>query len=61
MNYCIWMNLQQNVYIKQNITQGQFLTRVKLVCIQNFPSPRLVALPRLKNTVYENSMKDYFI
>ena len=29
--------------------QGQFLSRVEQVWIQSFPSPRLVASPRLKN------------
>ena len=33
----------------QDMTQGQFLSRVQQVWIQSFPSPRLVALPRLKN------------
>ena len=35
----------------QNMTQGQFLTGVYQVWIQTFPSPRLVASPRMKNTV----------
>ena len=35
----------------QDITQGQFLSGVQQVWIQSFPSPRLVASPRLKNTV----------
>ena len=37
---------------KQDMTQGQFLNAVKLVWIQSFPSPKPVALPRLKNPVY---------
>ena len=35
----------------QDMTQGQFLSRVWQVWIQSFPSPRLVASPRLKNPV----------
>ena len=34
----------------QDMTQGQFLSRVQQVLIQSFPS-RLVASPRLKNLV----------
>ena len=33
----------------QDMTQGQFLSGVWQVWIQSFPSPRLVASPRLKN------------
>ena len=33
----------QNQCHTQNVTQGQFLSRVQLVQIQSFPSPRLVA------------------
>ena len=32
----------------QDMTQGQFLSGVSQVSIQSFPSPRLVASPRLK-------------
>ena len=35
----------------QDMTQGQFLSGVWQVWIQSFPSPRLVASPRLKNLV----------
>ena len=35
----------------QDMTQGQFLSRVWQVWIQSFHSPRLVASPRLKNPV----------
>ena len=35
----------------QDMTQGQFLSGVEQVWIQNFPSPRLVSLPRLKYPV----------
>ena len=38
--------------LKQDMTQGQFLSGDQQVWIQSFPSPRLVALPRLKNSVY---------
>ena len=34
-----------------NVTQGQFLSGVKLVSIQSFPSPMLVAWTRRKNLV----------
>ena len=33
----------------QDMTEGQFLSGVSQVWIQSFPSPRLVASPRLKN------------
>ena len=36
---------------KPDVIQDQFLSRIKLVCIQSFPSPRMVVLPRLKNTL----------
>ena len=32
----------------KDVTQGQFLSGVEQVLIQSFPSPRLVAKPRLK-------------
>ena len=35
----------------QDMTQGQFLSGVQQDWIQSFPSPRLVATPRLKNLV----------
>ena len=36
----------------QDMTQGQFFKRsLRGFWIQSFPSPRLVALPRLKNLV----------
>ena len=35
----------------QDMTQGQFLSGVYQVAIQSFPSPRLVASPKLKNLV----------
>ena len=34
-----------------DMTQGQFLNGVEQVWSQSFPSPRLVASPRLKNLV----------
>ena len=37
--------------LEQDMTQGQFLSGVLQVWIQSFPSPRLVASPRLKNSV----------
>ena len=36
----------------QDITQGQFLSEVLQIWVQSFPSPRLVASPRLKKSVY---------
>ena len=35
----------------QIVTQGQFLSRVKLVWRQSFPFPRLIALSKLKNLI----------
>ena len=35
----------------KDMTQGQFLSGVQQVLSQSFPSPRLVASPRLKNLV----------
>ena len=40
-----------NPIVGQNMTQGQFLSGVQQVGIQNFPSPKLVASPRLKKPV----------
>ena len=37
---------------EQDVTQGQFLSGVWYVWIQSFPSPRLVAIPKLKNPAY---------
>ena len=45
----IWIYIfTQPLCHRQNMTQSQFLTGVKLVWIQSFPSPILVAKPRLK-------------
>ena len=52
MNFSAQFVFTQPLYFKQGVTQGQFLSRVKLVWIQNFPSSRLVALPTLKSSVY---------
>ena len=41
----------QPFHHRQDVTQDQFLSRVQLVWIKIFPSPRLVALPRLMNQV----------
>ena len=38
----------QPLYHSQNVTQGQFSSRVKLVCIQIFPSSRLGCLMKDK-------------
>ena len=38
----------------QDMTQGHFLSGVYQVWIQSFPSPRLIAPPRLKNLVYSS-------
>ena len=43
--------ITQPFYYKQNATQSQFLNRVQIIWIQGFPSPKLVALSRLKNEV----------
>ena len=37
--------------LRQDLTQCQFLSGVSEVSIQSFPSPRLVASPRLNNPV----------
>ena len=48
--YCIYLSTP---WYKQDMTQSQlFLSRVQQVCIQSFPSPRLVAIPRLKSPVF---------
>ena len=50
----VWTTIKRGVtYLPtpphgQDMTQGQFLSGVKPVSIQSFPSPRLVASPRLK-------------
>ena len=36
---------------QQDMTEGQFLSGVKWVWNQSFPSPRLIAIPRLKSPV----------
>ena len=41
----------------QDMTQGQFLSVVKQVWIQSFPSPRLLASPRLKNFLLDAQRK----
>ena len=40
-----------NPSTRQDMTQDQILSGVLQVWIQSFPSPRLVASPRLKNLV----------
>ena len=40
--------LTQPLHHEQDVTQGQFLSRVQLVGIQSFPSPRPVTILRLK-------------
>ena len=42
----------QHLSHKQDVTQGQFLSGVRWVCIQSFPSLKMVTKPRLKNTVW---------
>ena len=39
----------QPLHHGQDVTQGQFLSRAKLIWIQSFPSHKLVAKLRLKN------------
>ena len=41
----------QPLYKNQNVTQDQFFRGVQLVWIQSFPSPRPVAISRLKNPI----------
>ena len=45
MNYVF----TQTKNLNQNLTQEQFLSCVKLVWIQSFPSPRLIDLAKLRN------------
>ena len=48
----LWRNpIYPTPPLGQDMTQGQFLSGVYQVWIQSFPSPRLVASPRLKNLV----------
>ena len=47
---CVWLYLPTPP-LGQDMTQGQFLMGDKQVWIQSFPSPRLVASPRLKKPV----------
>ena len=49
------MNLSKPSTRGQDATKGHFFMEVHLVWIQNFPSPRLVVLPRLKNLGYPTS------
>ena len=53
LSFSRWSSSVNHIYptppLGQDMTQGQFLSRVKQVSIQSFPSPRLVASPRPKN------------
>ena len=33
------------------MTQGQFLSRLEVVCVQSFPSPRLVGKLNIRNRI----------
>ena len=48
-NFSFDIHIYPTPPLGQDMTQGQFLSGVKQVWIQSFPSPRLVASPRLKN------------
>ena len=39
------------LHVGQDVTQGQFLSRAQMVSIQSFLFPKLVVLPKLKNSV----------
>ena len=41
----------QTLHHKQDVTQGQFLSRIKLVQIQSFPPPTLVAMPKTQSAL----------
>ena len=41
----------QPLHHKQDVTQGQFSSRVLLVWIQRFCSARMVTVPKLRNTI----------
>ena len=45
--------IRMYVFTQQDLAQGQFLSRVQLICIQCF-STRLVVLKRLEYPVYPN-------
>ena len=53
-----WLSLDisrvftEPLHHEQDATQGQIFKRSKLVRVQSFPFPRLVALPSLKNPVW---------
>ena len=47
----IYIYIYQTPSLGQDITQGQFLSEIEQVWIHSFPSPSLVASPRLKNLV----------
>ena len=42
----------RSLHHRQDVTQGQFLSGVQLVWNQSFLIPRLVSLPRLKNSIF---------
>ena len=47
---CMYLPNQFLCYWR-DMTYGQFSSRVQLAWIQSFPSPRLAALPKLKNPI----------
>ena len=47
----LFYHIYQTPPIGQDMTQAQFLSGVQKAWIQSFPSPWLVASPRLKNLV----------
>ena len=51
LKMCKYLFIQSLCHV-QDMTKSQFLNRVEQIWIQRFPSPRLVALPRLKNPMH---------
>ena len=47
----IYIYIKPTLLYKQDVTQGQILSGVYQVWLQSFPSPRLVAIPRLKSPI----------
>ena len=55
----VWKLIQSYLPIpplRKDMAQGQFLSGIKQLSIQSFPSPRLFASPRLKNLVCPTSL-----
>ena len=51
--------LTQHLCHRQDVIQGQFLDRVNLTWIQNFPFPWLIAMPELKSQTIDELKIEY--